>query len=426
MIAPLLHRRCRACGGTLTEVLHLGDLRLNAFPATMADIELSPKVPHQLMVCRGCSLCQLAHTTPPDLMFRQYWYKSSVNEAMRHELKTIVVEAAAEAKLQKDDWVLDIGANDGTLLRAYSTPGLPPVRRVAVEPATNLQSHLDSDTCDIAIHDYFPTHKLEGHKRRFKIITAIAMAYDLEDPTTFFRKITQLLAPDGIVVVQFQDLEQQMRAAAFDNIVAEHLEYYTLSALAQIVNGAGLYPYDCRTTPINGGSLRVTLRRGYVRNTDWRNAVQGQIDRERAAKLTVSEVRTSLEAFERFAHRVASVQRQITSTLQQVRDSGLPVDAYGASTKGNTLLQVLGLGPDQIRRVADRSPEKHGRFTLTGIPIVGEDEWRANAAPVTLVPIWQFREGVLVREKKYLEAGGQFVFPLPQVEIVAERWGSDR
>jgi len=261
---------------------------------------------------------------------------------------------------------------------------------------------------------------LDGRKRGFKIITAIAMAYDLEDPLSFFRKITELLHPSGAVIVQFQDLESQMRCAAFDNIVAEHLEYYTLHSLAEITTAAGLYPYAVERSPINGGSLRVILKRGYVQMKDWGPSVRQQLDREDQAGLSTRAIRQGLQAFDRFAWRVQEVKRLIRDSILIAREGGT-VSAYGASTKGNTLLQVLTLGPQEIACVADRSPEKHGRLTVTGIPIVSEEAWRQLVTPVTLVPIWQFRAGVIQRERAYLEKGGQFLFPLPYSEVVSMR-----
>lgn len=420
------HRRCRACAGDLTEVLDLGRLKLNAFPKHLGEVDQRMEIPHILAVCRGCSLCQLVHTTPPDWMFREYWYRSSVNEMMQRELKEVVAQAVnmVGKDLSDGDWVLDIGANDGTLLKAYQTMyprgnGDYSCRwnRVAVEPALNFEQDLRG-VAEVVIPDYFPTNLLDGRKRGFKIITAIAMAYDLEKPVDFFRKITELLHPSGVCIVQFQDLAQQIAAAAFDNIVAEHLEYYTLHALGEIVNSAGLYPADCRTTPINGGSLRVTLKRGYLRQSDWPYSVQQQLKMETLAGLDRGTIRHDLRAFERFRWRVQEVQRLIKDSLEMARQAGT-VSAYGASTKGNTLFQVLGLGPKDIHCVADRSPAKHGRLTVTGIPIVSEEEWRQLVTPVTLVPIWQFKEGVLEREKAYLEKGGTFLFPLPHSTAVS-------
>lgn len=409
---------CRACRGPLEQVLRLGDLRLNAFPANLEELEAVPRVPHTLCVCVRCGLCQLAHTINPDLAYRQYWYRSGINEAMRDELTMIVKEAVAQVSLAATDYVLDIGANDGTLLAAYKAlPGYAPIT-VGVEPARNLKDPL-STWADIVVSDYFPTAQLDRLTGRMQIITAIAMAYDVEDPVGFFRAIKTLLAPHGIAVVQFQDLEQQLACCAFDNIVPEHLEYYTLSSLQPILAQAGLQVRRVQHTSINGGSLRVTL--GHPSALGSEPSVHKQQLREELAGLSTDAIRHGdLLAFDRFRRRVEDTTTQIQATVTQALDSGAVLDWYGASTKSNVTMQVLGIGPEAIRQCLDRNPEKHGRLTITGIPIVGEAVGRASAADAWIVGVWQFRDMVLRREATYLKGGGRMIFPLPVVEVVHE------
>lgn len=411
---------CRACGKDLQEVLNLGEQRLNGFPATLEERAVIPKAPIVLMVCRSCTLAQLKHTVPPDWMYRQhYWYRSAINETMVTELQTIVKEACAQVPLGATDYVLDIGANDGTLLAAYREQPYPPIR-AAVEPAQNLQDALARQT-DILISGYFPTGELDRLRGRFKVITVVACAYDLEDPTAFFAKIAELLHPLGVVVVQFQDLTQQIQSTAFDNLVHEHLEYYTLGSLLKLTSKVGLEAIRVQQTPINGGSLRVTLRPA-ARQTWQAQTVVEQMHLEDEAGLGVGKIqRGELQVFDRFRQRIARIRAQVRATVQAAWQGGYPVDWYGASTKSNCSLQVLGLGPERIRQVVDRNPEKWGRLTLTGIPIVSEETWRQDPAPLTVIGIWQFREQVYRREWDYLAKGGRFLVPMPYAEIVAEQ-----
>lgn len=411
---------CRACTGPLEPVLHLGELRLNAFPGTLPELAAVPRVPHTLTVCLRCGLCQLAHTIPPDWAYREYWYRSAVNESMVVELTTIVKEAAAQVNLSAQDYVLDIGANDGTLLAAYKAmPGYPPIT-VGVEPARNLKDDL-ARSADIVVTDYFPTRELDRLAGRMTIITAIAMAYDVEDPVGFFTSIKALLAPNGIAVIQFQDLEQQIRCCAFDNIVPEHLEYYTLSSLLPIVAAAGLQIRRVQATPINGGSLRVTLGHPSAHGSE--ASVNKQLRKEEAVGLSTTGIRQGdLLAFERFRRRVETTVRQVQGVVQQAQADGATLDWYGASTKSNVTMQVLGLGALQVRQCWDRNPDKHGRLTVTGIPIVSEDVGRVQPPDLLLGGIWQFRDVVLRREAEYLKQGGRILFPLPVVEMVEGRW----
>jgi len=417
-----LHFTCRVCRAPLIEVLTLGDLRLNAFPQTLAEMEKTLRVPIILCVCTGCGLAQLDRTVPPDWMYRTYWYRSSVNELMRQELQGIVQDICTRVSLTTADWVLDIGANDGTLLSYYKGWGEPKdtqPRRTAVEPANNLQDRLQSHAEEV-IHDYFPTKSIRLH-HAYKVITAIAVCYDLEDPRGFFQAIANILHREGLCVVQFQDFGQQLRCAAFDTLCHEHLEYYTLHSLTSIVHQAGLMVVDVKPTPINGGSLRVYLQRTKERAIS--PSVQQQLDVETRLGLDTPTLRIGrIAAFHTFARRVATAQQQIWATLQAATLTSRVVDVYGASTKGNILLQVLNLGPRQVRQAIDRDPLKCGHYTITGIPIVGEEQAKVEPADLWLIPVWQFRESALQREAWYLEQGGRMIFPLPVVEIVAETW----
>jgi C-methyltransferase-like protein/methyltransferase family protein/putative zinc binding protein len=417
---PSVYQRgtCRACSGSLREVLNLGSLRLNAFPLHAWEIEQIHKVPLILMVCVECGLLQLDRTVPPDWLYRNYWYKSGVNEMMVQELQGIArraLELAPAAKV-----VVDIGANDGTLLRTYETLGCT-AERVGVEPALNLTERL-SQVAHTVIPQYFPTALLDGYQGRCEIVTAIAMCYDLEDPRAFFHSLRALLSPHGVAVVQFQDLRQQIQSAAFDNICHEHLEYYSLWSLLHTVEQAGLRMQRVEETPINGGSLRVWLRPAQpgVRPEP---SVQYYLLRDAEVGLDTPTIRAGdFRAFDTFRDRVWAAKQHIFTTLAMNRDHGTGIDVYGASTKGNILLQVLNIGPRDVRQAIDRSPEKHGRLTITGIPIVGEDEAKSLPAGLWLCPIWQFRPSVLARERWYLEAGGTILFPLPHCELVREGW----
>lgn len=421
-----LHHHCRVCRGPLEEVLNLGPLALNTFPDSAIAAQQILKVPVILCVCTRCGLAQLDRTVPPDWLYRTYWYRSGVNESMVAELHQVVREAVARVPVGPASFVLDIGANDGTLLNQYGGgllgSGVP--QRFAVEPAANLAADLRA-RAEVVYHDYFPCAPLlRDFPGRFSIITAVACAYDVEDPLAFFDGIRRLLHPAGVAVVQFQDLGQQRAAAAFDNCCHEHLEYYTLWSLLGVVTQVGLAVEHVEPTPINGGSLRVFLRH-QGRRWPCQDSVRTQLMAEAAWGLDTPTLRQgNLAAFATFRARVQRVQRQIQAVVQPVLDAGRVLDIYGASTKGNILLQVLSIGPQHARQAIDRAPQKTGYYTLTGIPIVGEEAGRTDPADVWLCPIWQFRESVLRREAWFVQQGGTIIFPLPRVEIVRQGWGA--
>lgn len=410
-----LHTTCRVCPGSapLEPVLDLGWLAPSAFPDPGAS--LPGLTPMRLMLCPECLLVQLEFTTDPEALFRQYWYRSGVNETMVAELADIAASASARVPIDSMSVVVDIGANDGTLLRQY-TRGTTTPYSIAYEPSRNFREDL-AEAADVVVEDFFPPVTVPadwaGHVDH---LHTIAMFYDLDDPNRFVHTAAELLHPRGIWTIQFQDLAGMLDATAFDNIVHEHLEYYTLGSLRRLLAHNGLVVHDVEHRAINGGSLRCYV--GH-REAPWATVrgetrVAQQIIDEEQAGLTDA---IALEGrFLRFRHRIRRARDQIAALIDARQQLG-PIDGYGASTKGNTLLQVFGLGPGNIRQIAERSPAKVGKVTVTGIPIVSEEAWRVDPAPLTLSLIWQFRQHTLRREAAYLQQGGAFLFPLPEPNI---------
>lgn len=414
-------RRCRVCQGALVTMLDLGRLRPSEFP--LPTDALAAPVPFEFCRCERCGLVQLRHTLPPDQMFRdRYWYRSAVNETMVAELADVVAQAIARVGPidSTKEFVVDIGANDGTLLAEYKRhEGTRHVPRVGFEPARNLQANL-AKHAELVIEDYFPRGlaRLPGMNAQVKICSSIACFYDLDEPAKFVEAIAELLHPQGVWIVQFQDLDQMCKANAVDNVCSEHLCYYSLAAIERLIEPYGLMVCDAEVRAINGGSYRLYIAKGDGHDCHPQRAWDGLA---RVSALRHAEAGCeSWETLERFAWRVGQTRQQIQAAVAAVIARGGVVDLYGASTKANTLLQYCGLDGTVIRQAWERSPEKWGRTTVTGIPIVSEDEGRARPPDVLLVGIWQFREAVLQREAEYLERGGRMLFPLPEVDIVQE------
>lgn len=406
--------RCRACEHDLEFVLSLGNQFVNAFPDFPAPHDdLVPRVPLEVMRCPRCALVQLRHTTPPDWLYKWFWYRSGVNESMRAALRDIVLGAVQRVRLDPGDFVVDIGANDGTLLQQYADlPGVVRPVRVAFEPARNVYQDLRQHA-DIIFTDYFTARKWPSAKKA-KIVTAIAMFYDLEDPHTFLEDVRQILADDGVFVIQLGDLGSMLRHLAVDVICHEHLMYYSLSSLHCVTASHGLLISEVERNEVNGGSLRVYLHHEHDISHPVLPGVPAMLDQEFAAGLVDGS------ALRDFADRVDQVKRHVLATIDRIRSGGGVVDIYGASTKGNTLLQTWGLNHEIIRRAIDRSPEKWGKYTVgSGIPIVSEEVGRQDPAALWLCLPWHFRRAFLEREAEYLAKGGTMLFPLPHAEIVS-------
>lgn len=401
---------CRSCSSPLlVDVLDLGELHLSAF---VNEGEDTPKYPLELVLCASCSLVQLRHTAPADEMYRQYWYRSGTNHSMTEELRGIA--RAATLALGKDKFTaLDIGCNDGTLLRAYDVAR---VRTVGFEPAKNLIQYAERGV-DVVINDFFNAeawHRvwrdLGAPDTKADIVTSIAMFYDLDDPNEFVNDVRHVMADDGVWVIQMADLKSMLDRNMWDNICHEHLEYYSLIALENLLGRHGFYVADVERNDVNGGSIRVFVRKQ-----------PGGRSSDRVMAMRVAEIEDKLDTaapYAAFAERVRSLTEELVSFVRQEVYSGKKVYAYGASTKGNTLMQYAGIG-HLISAAAERNPDKWGKLTVgTHVPIISEEQARADRPDYFLVLPWHFRDEFVERERAYLEQGGAFIFPLPEFKVV--------
>ena len=408
----LHHLTCRACSSPLQPILSLGCLYLSDFPRS-AGTRPHEAIPLDLQRCTNpaCTLVQLAHTTPPDWMFRTYWYRSAVNESMIVELADIVREASSRVSLAHNDTVVDIGANDGTLLQQYPE-GLC---TVAWEPAANLYEVL-RPRAKVLFPEYFHADASWHIGVQAKVVSAVACFYDLEDPHAFLDGITRILHPDGVFIVQQAYLPAMLAASAFDNICHEHLAYHDLRSMEALLVPHGLHVVDASLRAINGGSFRLTIAHAHPGG----HGPYPSVEAMRRSELAFYADRPRV--FAAFAHKVERVKEQLQAVLAECSALGKSVDLLGASTKGGTLLQYCGLDARTIRQAWERSPEKWGRYYGTSaIPIVSDIEGRKDPPAALLSTIWQFREGLIAREHDYLAAGGKIIFPLPHVEVVEHR-----
>jgi len=404
---------CRSCGSSsLAPVLQLGDFYIADF-VDSPGASLCPKIPLELLLCQDCTLLQLRHTTPPEWLYRRYWYRSGINSSMRTALADITRKAESLASLRPGDSVLDIGCNDGTLLRSYTTPG---IRRAGFEPAQNLVAEARIGT-DHIINDFFSQAAIAGEK--FRVITSIAMFYDLEEPNSFVADVGKSLAPDGIWVIEMHYLPLMLSQNAFDAICHEHLEYYSLSSLLPLLEQHGMAVLDVETNMINGGSFRIYVHHAGSSRSAWNGS------EERVERMLAEEERLGLtgrQIYEDFAARVLSIREKVCRFLQEEISQGKKIYVYGASTKGNTILQYFGLDHRTIRAAAERNPDKWGKYTAgTGIPILSEEEARREADDFLVLP-WHFGEEFQMREQAFLARGGKLIIPLPAPRII-DRFG---
>jgi hypothetical protein len=313
--------------------------------------------------------------------------------------------------LSDGDAVLDIGSNDATLLKSYSLPGL---KRIGVDPTGAKFRQYYGEEIEL-IPDFFSA---DGFRARYgdlkpRIITSIAMFYDLEAPRDFVRQIAEILADDGLWHFEQSYMPSMLRMNSYDTVCHEHIEYYALAPVKLLLEQCGLRVVDVKTNAVNGGSFAVTACHA---NSSYRS------DAPVIDWLLGQEERMGLNTprpFRQFEERVFEHRANLKRLIGALTAAGRRVIGYGASTKGNVLLQFCGLTPHEILAIAEINPEKFGCFTPgTGIPIVPESEAKALRPDYMLVLPWHFKEGIIEREHEYLASGGKMIFPLPEIEIV--------
>ena len=396
---------CRICkNNKLVDILDFGPQGLaSRFPA--ANEEDPQKVPLVLVKCENpqCYLVQLKHTvTNTDLYEHAYGYRSGINATMTNHIQELVKTIESRVKLIQGDTVIDIGSNDATLLKSYSTQN---IHKIGVDP-TGLQFK-EYYTNDIEL---FPTYFKKGviQSIEAKVITSISMFYDLPDPVQFMKDIKDILHPNGIWVQEQSYMPEMLNTNSFDTVCHEHLEYYALKQIILMANMTGLSVFDVEFNACNGGSFRVFLCHpgAYARNTE---KIFSTLKREQIMCLHC------VTPYMEFGERC----KKIRSDLLEFLKTAGTVYLYGASTKGNTLLQYCGIDNTVIVAAAERNPRKYGcRTPITNIPIISESDMRRDKPDVLLVLPWHFKKEFIEREQEFLKNGGTIVFPLPNLEII--------
>lgn len=411
---------CRVCGSrALVPLFSLGEQYVSNFPLK-ADLDKGILCPIDIEQCQACTLVQAKHTAPQELLYsKHYWYRSGVTATMREALAEITKAIVSNVDLYPGDVVLDIGSNDGCLLRSYSQRNqtghkVNGIKLVGIEPATNLQED-GSKGVDILINDFwdYAIYK-ERVGTKAKVITAIGMFYDMEDPNKFVQDIAFALAPDGVFVAQLMCLNNMVNMHDIGNFAHEHLEFYTLKSLEFLFDRYNLEIYDIETNKVNGQSYRL-----------WVRHIGSPVRARAGAAYRLQDVRAMEKRLETawiYKNFFLEMEANKNAVVNFVKDrviEGKKVWLYAASTKSNCILQYYGLDSSLITGAAERSPEKYGRYTIgTDIPIYSEEEARTQKPDYFLCMLFGFRDEILKRESAWRATGGRFIFALPNLEVV--------
>ena len=406
--------KCRCCGNEqLEDLFSLGVQALTGvFPRS--ENETVPVGPLELVKCHGdsaCGLVQLRHSYEADKMYgSNYGYRSGLNSSMVSHLKAKAELLQKINPLQPGDLVLDIGSNDGTSLSFYPTS----TTRVGMDPTiVKFRDFYQGDINPIA--DFFSLESFRNHygDRKAKIISSIAMFYDLEDPMKFVADIAGVLADDGVWHFEQSYMPLMLKKNAYDTICHEHVEYYALYQIKWMLDRSGLKIIDVELNDTNGGSFAVTACKKDAEHNVNSAVINAILQEEAAFGLN------TLTPFEEFKIRVFNHRDELRGLINSLKKEGKKITGYGASTKGNVLLQFCGFTREEIPEIADVNTDKHGSFTPgTLIPIVSEQVSHNNKPDYFLVLPWHFRENLLKRESEFLQKGGKMIFPLPEIAIV--------
>jgi len=358
---------------------------------------------------------------PPDSMWGQYWYRSGINTSMTLELQGIVNEITSRYKLKENDIWLDIACNDGTLLKAVPNN----LVKVGIDPCDD-SYYAESSKVATVVQDYFSYDAWcrSGNQGKFaKVITCIAMFYDLDNPHPFIKDLYNVLDDNGLLVLQMSYTPLMIKQLAFDNICHEHVYYYDLTSIKNLFAKHNFRVVDCSLNDTNGGSFRITLQKTFADPTTYGSAplrdvcnvrIQGILEYEK----NICNIRYP-NTWKEFGDRLEKLKNETVGFVQRSLEKGQKVYGYGASTKGNTLLQYFGLDNTMITAIAERSPYKYGLKTVgTNIPIISEDDMRKENPDYLLVLPWHFIDEFERREKDYLQSGGTLVVPCPAFKVI--------
>lgn len=408
---------CRVCGSaSLKKVIDLGPQYLQgSFVKPGKEMPSTRQIDCTLVRCNpeadenACGLLQMEHSVPSEILYAAYWYRSGTNNTMRSHLKDIVDSVIDTIPNIKHPLVLDIGCNDGTLLNYYPKHFI----KYGCDPSDVAQEVKEA----IVVQDIFPSEELfkllEGKK--LDVITSIAMFYDLEDPVSFVKGISRFLSSQGVWVFEMSYMPRMLELDSYDTICHEHLEYYSLAVLEKILSKGGMKIFKISFNDINGGSIRcyATHKDTSVHDKKENFVLINEI-RHKEFDLMLDTDKPYVE----FQQRIGKLKKDTYDLLVKLKKEGKKVHIYGASTKGNTILQWCGVDKTLVDYAAERNPDKYGARTLgTDIPIISEEESRAMNPDYYLVLPWHFKSEFIEREKESLAKGTGFIFPVPEVEI---------
>lgn len=405
--------QCRICrSNNYEEVINLGNQIITSRFPSYGDYS-TPSTPICLIQCSNCNLVQLKdYVNGSELYEYEYGYRSGLNTTMKEHLRIYNDYVKSYIKLETDDAVLDIGSNDATFLKYYNSN----IKRVGIDPTGKQFVNYYEDIK--LIPTYFTKENLRTvlPNIKFKIITSISMFYDLPDPVQFAKDIYDILDDNGIWSLEQSYILTMIKRNSIDTICHEHIEYYAVKQIKEIMDRSGFKIINITENECNGGSFRITVsKKESTKFIEATELINKYLENEKLYKL--SEPNT----YRKFIKDCNYEVEKLKHLLKAINESGKKVYIYGASTKGNCLLQYANIGPDLVKYAVERNPQKVGKMTSTFIEIISEEAMRNNPPEYLLVLPWHFKDEIIKRESTFIENGGQIIFPLPNISIISHK-----
>ena len=407
----MIIKKCRNCNNSkLYYLFTLGKLAFTGkFPNKNQNI---PKAILNLVMCSKCKLIQLDRNFSKKYLYgRDYGYRTGINQTMTDHVKSVIKNVLKKIKLNTGDAVLDIASNDGTLLNSYSNQK---IIKVGIDPIINKYKKYYKKI-DYSFSNFFSEKIIpkELKKKKFKIISALSMFYDLPKPNIFLRDIKKILHRDGIFILEHADLYSIYKNNLFDTICHEHLEYYSSTVIFAMLKKHNLEIFDHKFNKTNGGSSQYYICH---KNSNF------QIDLKRINKIRNLEKKAklfSVKTFKKFYEKINKIKKKLNLKIKSIIKKNQIIHGYGASTKGNVLLQYLNITNQNVEYIAERNPQKYNKYTPgTKIKIISEKKSRSKKPNYYLVLPWHFKNEILKREKKIRVKGCKFIFPLPNLKVL--------
>lgn len=403
-------KNCRNCNHNhLIHLFSLGKMSFTGkFPKSFS--QNVPKAQLNLLMCKNCKLVQLDRNFNIKYLYgRGYGYRTGINQTMTNHVKKTVKTVSAMVNLKTKDHVLDIASNDATLLNFYKNH----VVTVGIDPLVNKYKRYYKKI-NYKSSNFFHISEVKKLKikKKFKIISALSVFYDLRDPNKFLRHVKQLLEEQGVFILEHADLYMIIKNKIFDTICHEHLGFFSSKVIIEMIRNNGLKVFHHEYNDINGGSSRYYICH---KNSNYKtkNSIKKVLLKEKKLGLHSKKI------FTKFFDDILSQKTKLKKIIKEIKDKKQTIHGYGASTKGNVLLQFYNINNKDISYIADRNPLKYNLFTPgTKIKIISENQSRKLKPDYYLVLPWHFKKEILFREKKIRSKGTKFIFPLPNLKVL--------